>query len=100
MNNTPGPWSSSEQIGEPDCCFTAQVFGPDGMSLACLDTTEDPAVATANARLMAVAPELLHACKLLLRLSLPQDVSGMAMVEEARRIVRKAQGVKDGNSTT
>lgn len=53
-------------------------------------TTEED---IANAMLIAAAPELLHACELLLRLSLPQDASGMSMVELARRAVRKAKGL-------
>lgn len=46
----------------------------------------------ANARLIAAAPDLLRACELLLMLSLPQDISGMAMVEVARQAVRRAKG--------
>jgi hypothetical protein len=44
----------------------------------------------ANANLVAAAPELLEACKLLLRLSLPVDVSGQRMVQVARDAVKKA----------
>jgi hypothetical protein len=41
----------------------AQVWGPDGKSLATLESTTAPSVATANARLIAAAPELLEALK-------------------------------------
>ena len=57
--HTPGPWEHSEQKGSPGHCFVAQVWAPDGESLAVLDSTIDPAVATANAKLMAASPTLL-----------------------------------------
>lgn len=56
------------------------------------NTPEAHAMQDANAQLLIAAPELLEACQLLLTLSLPSDVSGMAMVEKARRAVAKATG--------
>lgn len=58
--HTPGPWSYSAQTGPAGHCFVAQVWGPDGCSLASVQTTPDPAEATANAALFAAAPKLLH----------------------------------------
>lgn len=43
-----------------------------------------------DAKLIAAAPELLEAYKMLLMLSLPQDVSGQRMVEQAKQAVVKA----------
>ena len=45
----------------PGHCYVAQVWDADGSSLAQVEPTEDPAIATANARLIAAAPELLQA---------------------------------------
>lgn len=45
-----------------------------------------------DAQLMAAAPELLDACKSLLMLSMPSDVSGRRMVEKAREAVANATG--------
>lgn len=87
------PWTFAPQIGDKEACFTGRVFNVDGNCIATMEATSDDSVATANARLMAAAPELLKACETLLMLSLPQDVSGMAMVEVARRAVRKAKGL-------
>jgi hypothetical protein len=64
--HTPGPWDYSEQKGGPGHCFVAQVWDSEGESLAVLDSTIDPAVATANAKLMASSPELLYCLQRLL----------------------------------
>lgn len=42
-------YTSSVQAGKPGGCFIAQVFGPNGRSVAEIDTTHDPAEATALA---------------------------------------------------
>lgn len=44
-----------------------------------------------NARLIAAAPELLEACKMLLTCCLPRDVSGKAIIENARKVVIMAE---------
>ncbi len=56
--HAPGPWSHSPQEGGKNHCNVAQVWDANGNSLACIDTTDDPAEATANAALIARAPEL------------------------------------------
>lgn len=48
--------------------------------------------AEANACLIAAAPDLLDACRKLLRCSLPVDVSGQAWIAEARAAIAKATG--------
>lgn len=100
--HTPGPWeayylasagwlvrmaSPREGYDRPDpiCSMAWWEFDKPGII--------DDDISGANAKLIAAAPELLHACELLLMLSLPQDVSGMAMVEVARRTIRKAKGL-------
>ena len=55
---TPGPWTFSPQEGGKNHCNVAQVWDANGNSLACIETTDDPAEATANAALIARAPEL------------------------------------------
>lgn len=49
------PLESSEQIGVPGKCFTAQVFASCGGSLASMHSTADPKVATERARIIAAA---------------------------------------------
>ena len=49
----------SEQKGPPGHCFGAQVWGPDGQSVAVIESTDDPANATSFARLFALSPRLL-----------------------------------------
>ena len=55
MQPTPGPWDWSPQKGKPGECYQAQVWRPDGDSLA---TIESGPEANANARLVAAAPEM------------------------------------------
>lgn len=45
----------SSQSGTPGHGFVAQVWGPDGNSIAMVDMTDDPSVATARAELAAYA---------------------------------------------
>ncbi len=53
-------WTFSPQKGKPGHCFVAQVWDEHGASLAVIEPTENPAVATERARLLAVAPRLLR----------------------------------------
>lgn len=54
----PVPFSSTEQKGPPGHCLVAQVFDANGHSIACIEPTDDPAEATAIAKLFADAPEM------------------------------------------
>jgi hypothetical protein len=56
---TAGPWAFDCQRGKPGSALLAQVWGPFGYSLASLDATEDPTVATANADFIALSRPLL-----------------------------------------
>lgn len=56
-------FSSSPQDGKPGHCTQAQVWDRDGNSLACIEPTEDPAVASANAALFALARNFADACQ-------------------------------------
>lgn len=69
MTHTSGPWDYSPQKGSPGHCWTAQVWDSEGESLAVLDSTIDPSEATANAMMMAAAPDLLGAIQGALRIS-------------------------------
>lgn len=60
-NHTPGNWESSKQNTSLGKVFGAQIFGPDGKSLACIEFSENEKVATDNAKIMAAAPDLLDA---------------------------------------
>ncbi len=56
MNHTPGPWhvsDSNEVLDEESCLVVAEIMG------------ERPEIYKANARLIAAAPELLEALKLI-----------------------------------
>jgi hypothetical protein len=57
-----GPWTGTDQVGLPGHCSVAQIFGADGKSLALIETTDDPAVASAVARHLAnCSPENIGA---------------------------------------
>lgn len=56
-----GGWTFSPQDGTPGHCHLAQVWDGQGRALATIEPTDDPAVASDRARLIAAAPELLHA---------------------------------------
>lgn len=50
-----GPFFASVQLGAKGSCFRAQVFGPDGESVADFESTTDPAVSSGYAKLLAAA---------------------------------------------
>jgi hypothetical protein len=57
-----GEWFYSPQDGEPGHCLVPQIWtSSEDNYIASIRPTDDPKVATANAKLMAAAPELLHA---------------------------------------
>jgi hypothetical protein len=56
-----GEMTYSHQRGEPGHCFVAQVYGPDGKSVAEIEPTADPTVATGHARRFAASSDMLAA---------------------------------------
>ena len=54
---TNGNFSFGGQVGKPGHCSLAQVWGPDGNSVATFDATKNPQVASDRARLLCVALE-------------------------------------------
>ena len=62
MKHTKGEWTYSQQRGKQGHCYAAQVWDDTGDCLATLRATENEEEATANAKLIASAPELLKAC--------------------------------------
>lgn len=46
-------FEASKQIGTPGHCHLAQVFAPNGQSIATFDATEDPETASAYADVLA-----------------------------------------------
>lgn len=57
MNQTTeaNKFTATAQKGKPGHCYAAQVFGPDGKSVAHVDPTEDPSDATVLAGVIAGA---------------------------------------------
>jgi len=91
---TPGPWDFSPQTGAEGHCYQAQVWGPDGDEVAAVTTTAPRFNATANARLMAAAPDLLEAAKKMrsrLKYADPYVVPDDAM-EDLKAAIAKAEG--------
>lgn len=90
MSYTPGPWRVYAEhdvaYGEIGECHTVHLILSHHP--LCVVTEESKA----NAALISAAPDLLRACKQLLSLSLPVDVSGQRMVDEAVAAVAKAEG--------
>lgn len=80
--------------GTKDHCFMAQVFGPDGKNIADVEPQENPETATANARLMAAAPDLLEALKALVEhgTDSPQHLAAEAAIAKAEGQMSEANG--------
>lgn len=99
--HTPGPWVVDD-LGDEHFLRTNHRWGIGAESSPAYRVAKVEGMggeSEATARLIAAAPELLEACKTLLMLSLPRDVSGERMVREARRAVEKAEGFLPGSST-
>jgi hypothetical protein len=86
--HTAGPWSYSEQRGSKNHCTVAQVWDSYGDCLAIIESTDDEAVATANARLIAAAPELLAALE---EIRSDPDIQYRVWIK-ADKAIKKARG--------
>ena len=61
--HTPGPW----EINKMTATYKIPIYGPHDTWICSMDAGIDAHTAQANARLIAAAPDLLEACKNLLR---------------------------------
>lgn len=52
---TAAGYTWSHQVGRPGCCLMAQVWAPDGRSVATIEPTDDPAIASHRAEVCALA---------------------------------------------
>lgn len=101
VTHTPGPWVFADDRGRPlgtaghvmpDGCHVD--LGEDGEAVVTdrFDSTGD--VAVANARLIAAAPDLLAACKAMVRTGkAPADID--AAYDLMRAAIAKAEGRPD-----
>lgn len=91
-----GPWTSADQQGSAGHCLTAQVFGPDGTSIAIIDGRSNAAIANQIARRMAAAPEMLAALKDILRIaraaSMGSTGHNQQRIARAATVIAKAEG--------
>lgn len=99
VKHTPGPWTLE---GEDQF---ARVLSPDGYTIAesdhihCADLDDAAQMHVANMRLIAAAPDLLAACKAMLRIVIQVTVGIVAgvnfheVVNDAVAAIDKAEGV-------
>ena len=82
MGHTPGPWEISKKFICHSC-----ISSINGLLIAqtsCVHDDRQREVQRANARLIAAAPDLLEACKMVL-IAHPENIA-------AKRAVAKAEG--------
>jgi len=95
--HTPGPWAYSPQKGKPGHCNLAQVWRSDGKCLATLTSTKNEGEATADACLIAAAPDMLEALE---KIAAFDDGSVICtakfdeMAAIARAAIKKSKGEK------
>ena len=84
QKSTPGPWHVPKDIPGP------RVFGSDGWLVAdcCGICHRSVAEEKANARLIAAAPDLLEACKMVIK----EGLTGPSL-DAVRYAIAKAEGV-------
>jgi hypothetical protein len=93
-DHTPGPWRAIDHETEP-----CRVYDADGNMVADVFCTDMPG-GTENARLIAAAPDLLAACKVLVNEvlylkddgTLPSGVENHPAMFAARAAILKAEG--------
>ena len=94
-------WTYSGQKGIPGHCHMAQVWA-NGKNLAEIEPTENEEEATANARLMAAAPDMLEALRAAMRVvdlwspnyskenMEPSEIGELAALSMMRQNIEKA----------
>lgn len=91
MSYTKGPWEVEAEAG-----FGVFVHDPEGTvaEVMCDQKHTDDYTALANARLIAAAPELLEALRLIVTNSAPGSVNTLcrADLDRAKQAIRKAEG--------
>jgi hypothetical protein len=90
FKGTPSPWSYSPQDGTPGHCYMAQVWDSAGKNLAEIEPTSNQEEATANAKLIASAPELLEALQELNTKCENTKIDGSETYYKAIRAINKA----------
>lgn len=89
--HTPGPWEA-DPVTDPDAYFSdVNILRDDGLAVAVAVQNGDiaPHQARANAHLIAAAPDLLRAVKMMMK-ALKGDASVSYALTEGRRAVTKA----------
>jgi len=92
---TPGPWIAAPMEGEPGHCFAAQVVRTDGAGRWIVDINSDDGeeMATANAHLIAAAPELYEALEPFEHLRPDSHCDSiLALLPAVRAALAKARG--------
>lgn len=87
MEHTPGPWHSEWQYEGKG---SLEVYGPEGQCVATVRQGADKH--TANVRLIAAAPELLHVLKTFVHASQHGGVSVADHIEQFIVAIAKAEG--------
>ena len=95
MTHTPGPWSYW-----PKSAYPQGVISQDATTthIAIPALYPDAGITTANARLIAAAPQLLEALKALQRQALQGNVRGDEWMDEALEKTRAAIAKAEGRS--
>jgi len=94
--HTKGKWTSSPQIktlivnNEIRGCHQAQVWDSNGKSLATIEPTKDESIASANGKLIAVAPEMLEALLSIRRHGLIEKDGYEKAVKTLNEVIKKA----------
>ena len=93
MPHTPGPWNMQKREPGDKTIFVSQPADGYHRLRAEIDCDDcDTETAEANARLIAAAPELLEACKLLIEVFNRSGASDYPTVKKAAAAIAKAEG--------
>lgn len=85
---TAAGYTWSHQVGRPGCCLMAQVWAPDGRSVATIEPTDDPAIASHRAEVCALALGGAGAAEPTLDVDVAQSIACNAFVAAGGRLDR------------